>query len=60
VYWADLPVGQRIAFVASSDAKEAAKELKEIGQMIKKDPLSPISHYFKTAVIPGAGLGLEG
>jgi hypothetical protein len=28
--------------------------------MFKKDPLSPVSWYFKNAILPGAGLGLEG
>ncbi|KAF7592712.1 hypothetical protein BBP40_012543 [Aspergillus hancockii] len=28
--------------------------------MFKNDPLAPISDYFKSAVLPGAGLGLEG
>lgn len=60
VYWADMPLAQKIKFVANTDAQEAKKELTSIGQMIKKDPLSPISYYFKNMVLPGAGLGLEG
>jgi MFS family permease len=28
--------------------------------MMKADPLSPVSWYFRNAVLPGAGLGLEG
>lgn len=60
VYWADLPIGKRMAFVASVDNAEAAKELSTIGAMFKKDPLSPIAWYFRNAVLPGAGLGLEG
>ena len=60
VYWADLPLSQQIRFSLASDAKEASKELSSIGQMMKKDPLSPIGWYFRNAVIPGAGLGLEG
>ncbi|RDW60139.1 putative inorganic phosphate transporter [Coleophoma crateriformis] len=60
VYWADLPVGQRISFVTSTDNAEVAKELGQIGAMMKKDPLSPIGWYFRNAVVPGAGLGLEG
>lgn len=28
--------------------------------MFKKNPLSPLSYYFKNMVLPGAGLGLEG
>lgn len=60
VYWADLPLLQQLKFSAASDAKEAKKELGSIGQMMEKDPLSPVGWYFRNAVIPGAGLGLEG
>jgi len=59
-YWADLPLGKRIAFVNKSQNEEAARELKSIGKMVKEDPLSPLSWYFRNAVLPGAGLGLEG
>jgi hypothetical protein len=27
---------------------------------MKKDPLSPVGWYFRNAIIPDAGLGLEG
>lgn len=60
VYWADLPIGKRISFVNKVNNVEAAKELGSIWQMMKKDPLSPIGWYFRNAVLPGAGLGLEG
>lgn len=60
VYWADLPIGQRIKFVSKTDAVEVRKELGTIGRMMKKDPLSPVGWYFRNAVLPGAGLGLEG
>lgn len=60
VYWADLPWLQRAKFVAKVDREAAAEELKTTGAMMKKDPLSPLSWYFRNAVIPGAGLGLEG
>ncbi|KKA24496.1 MFS phosphate transporter [Rasamsonia emersonii CBS 393.64] len=60
VYWADLPLWKRIRFVTSYDAKEARRELGNIWSMIKADPLSPVSYYFKNMVLPGAGLGLEG
>ncbi|PSS25175.1 hypothetical protein M430DRAFT_96152 [Amorphotheca resinae ATCC 22711] len=59
VYWADLPIHKRIAFVAKTDNQEALKELRSIGSMMKKDPLSPIGWYLRNAVLPGAGLGLE-
>jgi hypothetical protein len=60
VYWADLPFVQRFRFVAGVDHVESMKELRSIGSMMKKDPLSPIGWYFRNAVLPGAGLGLEG
>jgi hypothetical protein len=60
VYWADLPIGQRVAFVNRVNNAEALKELTSIGSMMKRDPLSPVAWYFKNAVLPGAGLGLEG
>lgn len=59
-YWADMPIWRRIKFVNKVDSAEAKKELKTIGSMIKKDPLSPLSFYFRNMVIPGAGLLLEG
>lgn len=60
VYWADLPFGKQLSFNRGVDNTEAKKELSQIGAMIKRDPLSPIAWYFKNAVLPGAGLGLEG
>ncbi|KAJ5725526.1 uncharacterized protein N7483_006883 [Penicillium malachiteum] len=59
-YWADLPLGQKVKFVSSYDAAEAKRELGNIWEMMKEDPLSPISYYFRNMVLPGAGLGLEG
>lgn len=59
-YWADLPLGQRIKFVTDVDGKEMREEAGFFWKMCKKDPLEPIRHYFRTCVIPGAGLGLEG
>ena len=60
VYWADLSIPQRIKFVTSYDSKESARELSNIWQMFKRDPLSPVGYYLKNMVLPGAGLGLEG
>lgn len=59
-YWADLPIGQRIGFCMSQDGTESRKELRWLWDMFKADPLSPIGYYFRNAVLPGAGLGLEG
>jgi hypothetical protein len=60
VYWADLPLGKQLAFNAHIDNEESKKELASIWAMMKKDPLSPVGWYFRNAVLPGAGLGLEG
>ena len=60
VYWADMPIAQRIKFVASGDAKESKKELSSTWRMFKADPLSPVAYYLRNMVLPGAGLGLEG
>jgi len=59
-YWADLPLVKRAKFVTQVNNAEAKQELGVIWRMFKKDPLSPISAYFRTFVIPGMGLGLEG
>lgn len=59
-YWADLPWWKRVNFVSKVDREEALKELRATGDMMKKDPLSPLAWYFRNAVLPGAGLGLEG
>ncbi|KAI0995418.1 hypothetical protein K3495_g12761 [Podosphaera aphanis] len=60
IYWADLPLSKRITFVNHSNNQEAKKEFGSFWRMFKNDPLSPVSFYFKNAVLPGAGLGLEG
>jgi hypothetical protein len=60
VYWADLPYRKQLAFNTNVDNAEIKKELSSIWLMMKKDPLSPVGWYFKNAVLPGAGLGLEG
>ncbi|KAL4729788.1 hypothetical protein ACLX1H_001815 [Fusarium chlamydosporum] len=60
VYWADLPLSQRFRFVSKVDNAAAKEEARTAWSMFKDDPLSPLSWYFRHAVIPGAGLGLEG
>lgn len=60
VYWADLPIKDRVSFCLEQDRIETRKEMSWLWQMIKDDPLSPIGHYVRNFVIPGAGLGLEG
>lgn len=60
IYWADLPLSQRYRFVSKVDNDAAKEEAATAWSMFKEDPLSPLSWYFRHAVIPGAGLGLEG
>ncbi|ERS96106.1 uncharacterized protein SPSK_00725 [Sporothrix schenckii 1099-18] len=59
-YWADLPLAKRFAFVNRVNNAEAASELKATWNLFKRDPLGPVGWYFRNAVLPGAGLGLEG
>lgn len=59
-YWADLPFAARARFVHLVDSAESKKELKAVGAMVKRDPLAPVGWYFRHAVLPGAGLLLEG
>jgi hypothetical protein len=59
-YWADMPLGQRVKFVTAVDKAEYKEEISFFWNMFKKDPLEPMRHYFRTCVVPGAGLGLEG
>lgn len=60
IYWADLPLSKRFSFVSKTDRAESKAEAESIWLMFKKDPLSPVAWYFRHAVLPGAGLGLEG
>lgn len=60
VYWADLPLAKRVGFVTKVDNQAAREEASSAWTMFKEDPLSNLSWYFRHAVIPGAGLGLEG
>ncbi|EKD19010.1 uncharacterized protein L3040_006504 [Drepanopeziza brunnea f. sp. 'multigermtubi'] len=60
IYWADLPALKQIRFVNKASNAEAKKEFFSFLSMAKKDPLSPVAWYLKNAVLPGAGLGLEG
>jgi len=60
IYWADLSISDRIKFVSSYNAAETMREFNEVIQMAKKNPFSPIAAYFRSTVLPGAGLGLEG
>jgi hypothetical protein len=60
VYWADLPFSERVKFVNAVDRAEVKKEWNSMRAMMKQSIFSPVKWYFKNAVLPGAGLGLEG
>ncbi|WVR04159.1 hypothetical protein IAU60_001158 [Kwoniella sp. DSM 27419] len=60
VYWADLPGKERRAWINAQQNTEAKRELKHIGGMFKKDPLSPVTAYFSRYVMGGFGLFTEG
>ena len=60
VYWANLPLGKRIAWVNKQSNEEALRELKVLGAEFKRDPMQPIRDYFSRYVITGMGLFVEG
>lgn len=60
VYWADMNIAKRFAFVSKLDGAETMKELRSIMSMFKADPLSPFAFYTRNMIIPGMGLLLEG
>lgn len=60
VYYGDMPYGERAKFIISVNATESSKERAQVWAMFKKNPISPVTWYFKNCVLPGAGLGLEG
>ncbi|KAM0751247.1 MFS general substrate transporter [Meredithblackwellia eburnea MCA 4105] len=60
VYWADLPNGERQAWINQSSNAEARRELGNIGRSFKEDPINPLSHYFGKYVQNGMGLFVEG
>lgn len=59
-YWADMPILKRAGFVTRVNNEESAREFGSFWKMFKADPLSPVGWYVRNAVIPGAGLLLEG
>lgn len=58
VYWADLPSAQRGRWAINQANQEAKRELKVIGGMFKKDPLSPMRAYFSRYVLGGFGVSI--
>lgn len=55
-YWADLPRGRRIGWINRQSNAEALRELKYVGAMFKRDPLSPLAAYWRRYVITGFGV----
>ena len=60
VYWADLPLNQRIKWVNQKSNVETRRELTLLRAKFKRDPLQPICEHFSKYVITGMGLFVEG
>jgi len=60
VYWADLPLRERITWVNHQSNTETLRELRVLGAAFKRDPLQPIRDYFSRYVVTGMGLFVEG
>jgi len=60
VYWADLPLKQKVRFVLNVDKTEIAKEWAATKALFKRSKFGPLAWYFNNGILPGAGLGLEG
>lgn len=60
VYWADLPRLQRWKWINNQQNTEARREFGQVWRMFKHDPLEPIRAYFRTYVVNGLGLFVEG
>lgn len=60
VYWADLPRAQRWKWINNQQNTEARRECALLWATFKRDPLEPIRAYFRTYVVNGLGLFVEG
>ena len=60
VYWADLPLGERVSWVNKQSNNEARRELSALVAKFKQDPLQPLHDYFSRYVVTGMGLFVEG
>ncbi len=60
IYWADLPLGQRVKWVNAKWNEETAREFKLVMASFRRDPLQPIRDYFSNYVVKGMGLFVEG
>lgn len=45
VYWADLPNKERRSWISKETRTEVKRELKVVGEMAKKNPVSPFTAY---------------
>jgi MFS family permease len=59
-YWASLPLRQRAAFNSNIDKIETRREFNATKTLFRAGWWKPLTWYFRNAVLPGAGLGLEG
>lgn len=59
-YWADLTAGERAKWVNQQHSTESARELREVWQMFKDDPLAPIGRYLRNYAVTGVGFFTEG
>lgn len=59
-YWADLPLGEKTRWINRQNNLQAKQELRQIGQMFKQDPLSPLHAYTQNYIVKGMGLFVEG
>ncbi|KIW26445.1 uncharacterized protein PV07_09539 [Cladophialophora immunda] len=59
-YWADLPAGERTKWVNDQHSSEARRELRDVWQMFKADPLDPINRYLHNYAVTGVGFFTEG
>lgn len=60
VYWADLPRKERWSWINKQNNSEASRELVQIWQIFREDPIEPIRIYFRRYVVTGLGLFVEG
>jgi len=60
VYWADMPLRERLSFVNNQSNAEARRELGLIWSMMKRDPLSVVKAYYNRYIINGLGMFVEG
>lgn len=60
IYWADMPLKEKLKFNHKVESGEVKRESKLVWNMFKKDPLSPLRSFFRLYVMSGLGMLLEG